>query len=362
MNIIINAVLYHDKPRGVGNYFDTLLETLLSIDTTNQYFVFYGKWMTGYRFKTLSNPNLHLIELNIPRNKLFRNLYLLLVFPFKILKFKPNVLHNIDSTPIIFKTCKTISTIHDIAEFLQPEKYSKIQAFFRRLYVKLQVKLSDQIITVSNYSKKSLHKTLSINSNKINVIYNSFENKKFNKEFNNLNPYILCVGELEKTKNFEVVIKALELVKSQNLTLKIVGRFGNDYDNIRNLINASPVKNRIQLLGYVDSTTLDSLYKNAYIFVFPSIFEGFGIPLIEAMSYKLPIISSNATCLPEIGGTAALYFEPKDEKKLSTLIDEILNNQELRNCLVENGNTEITRFSKINSATAVLNIYKKYEH
>ena len=72
MNIIINAVLYHDKPRGVGNYFDTLLETLLSIDTTNQYFVFYGKWMTGYRFKTLSNPNLHLIELNIPRNKLFR--------------------------------------------------------------------------------------------------------------------------------------------------------------------------------------------------------------------------------------------------------------------------------------------------
>ncbi len=359
MNIVINAILFHKKPRGVGNYFNTLLRELLNLDKENQYYVIYGPWMEEYDFLKYKASNLHLIPYDIPRNKILRNLYLLLRFPFKIKKYHPDILHNIDTTPVIFKTCKIVSTIHDVAEFVQREKYSRFQGFCRRKYVKIQAKKSDRIITVSNFSKNSICQILKIKPNKIDVVYNAYEPKKVQGNNDRSIKYILTVGELEKSKNFGIIIEALNKLDISDLRLKIVGKEGNDYENIMNLYNHSPKKSQIDILGYVSKEELDRLYQNATIFVFPSLFEGFGIPIIEAMGNEIPVICSNSSCLPEIGGDACLYFNPNDSNELKENILRLYSNEDLAKDLVEKGKQQLKKFTTLENAKATLEVYQK---
>ncbi len=357
MKIAINAILFHSKPRGVGNYFNTLMSELLKKEDDNEYYVFYGPWMNEYSFTKLQSPKLHLICLNIPRGKILRNLYLLLFFPFKVKKYKVDFLHNIDTTPVIFKTTKIISTIHDLAEFVQREKYGKIQGMARRMYVKLQAKKSDSIITVSEYSKKMIHQILKINEDRIFVVYNSFS-KNISKPSNKVNMF-LSVGEIERSKNFGTLIKAFDKFNNKDYKLTIVGREGNDYQEVLQAKNNALNKDNINLLGYVSGEELKNLYATSKVFVFPSKFEGFGIPLIEAMAYSLPVICSNASCLPEVGGDAPIYFDPNNVDELKEKMEQVINDHSLMEEMIKKGYKQLENFKPELSAAKTLIVYKK---
>ena len=356
MKIAINAILFHNKPRGVGNYFNTLMKELLAVEDDNEYYVFYGPWMNEYSFTKLESPRYHLVSCNIPRGKILRNLYLLLFFPFKVKKYKVDLLHNIDTTPVIFRTCKIISTIHDLAEFVQREKYGKIQGFCRRLYVKIQAKKSDSIITVSEYSKQMIHDILKVDSNRIFVVYNSFS-KSITKPLEKKNVF-LSVGEIERSKNFGTLIKAFDKLNNKDYQLTIVGREGNDYQEVLKIKEESVNKENINLLGYVSTEELKNIYGTAKVFVFPSKFEGFGIPLIEAMAYSLPVICSNASCLPEVGGDAALYFDPNNVDDLAELMKKVIEDDSLMEAMIKKGHQQLDKFKPELSAKDTLNVYK----
>ena len=121
VNIVINAVFMHKKPRGVGRVSNNILKKIAEKDKVNQYYICYGKWQE-YDFLNIKNDNFHFVELDIPSNAFIRNFYLAFVLPFKILKYKPSVYHLMDTSPLYLKTCPTISTIHDLAEFTVPDK------------------------------------------------------------------------------------------------------------------------------------------------------------------------------------------------------------------------------------------------
>ena len=360
MKIILNAVLAYENPRGVGRYINNLLYELS--ETENDIYVIYGKWMSNYSFTKIKKENFHLIELDIPNNKILRNLYLSIILPIKICKYKADLYHVLDTSPNFLKFMPMVSTIHDLAEFEVPEKYGNIQAFLRRIYVRLQIKMSDYIITVSNYTKNDIINRFNIDSNKIYVTYEDTDNKISLPNFRNYKKYFLFVGEIEKTKNVQAIIEAFNLLPKEyknEYEVRLVGKKGNDFENVINIINKYKLNSKVKFYDYVSEEELFNMYKEAFAFVFPSKFEGFGLPVLEAMRMNIPVICSNKTSIPEVGGDAVLTFDPTCYEHLKNHMLNIILKNELREELILKGEVRASDFSWKFTTEKTLDCYRK---
>lgn len=364
MNIVINAVFMHKKPRGVGRVSNNILKKIAEKDKVNQYYICYGKWQE-YDFLNIKNDNFHFVELDIPSNAFIRNFYLAFVLPFKILKYKPSVYHLMDTSPLYLKTCPTISTIHDLAEFTVPDKYNRIKCFLRKIYVKRQAKNSDLVLTVSNYTRNELIDRFKLDENRVRVIYNFFEAPRncfpdANKPYKN---YFLMVGELERTKNVGMVVEAFSNINDlfeEDFKLIIVGKPGNDYNNILKKINLCSAKDFIELRNYISDSELFDLYNNAFALIFASLFEGFGLPILEAMSFGVPVISSNVTSMPEVAGKAGLMFNPYQPEQLEDCMLSLYKNPDRRKKMIQQGYAQIERFKPDEIIQQLLKIYGEF--
>ena len=246
MVIVVNAVLAFEQPRGVGRYINNLFPAIAKVDKDNQYYIYYGKWMNKYEFLNIQQSNFHFIELDIKNSMIYRNFYLSVILPLECKRFHPDVFFLVDTQAIIIKPCKVLSTIHDLAEYVVPEKYSFMQAFIRRCIVSHQIKISNRIITVSKYSKEDICKRFHLRKNRVSVVYNSVEK---NEIVNLQEPdhYFLYVSEIEKAKNLSTLIEAYASLPDyirDDYMLYVVGKKGNDYDNIINIINQNKIKDR----------------------------------------------------------------------------------------------------------------------
>ncbi|MCM1231775.1 MAG: glycosyltransferase family 4 protein [Clostridium sp.] len=339
MNIVINAVLANIEPRGPGKYISNLLKGLSELDSQNQYYIYYGSWMSQYSFLHIKKTNFHFIELKIKNNQITRNWFLAVHLPLLCKKWKPDVLFLIDTQAIIIKPCRLVSTIHDLAEFEIPEKYPPLQALIRRCIVRRQIRLSDHIITVSKYSKKDICRRFHIPDNKVTVTYNSFQFSS-KREKKAPQPYFLFVSEVERAKNLPVLLKAfakLEPDIQHKFKIKVVGKKGNDYPHSMQLIEQLQLNKKVNFYGYVSDQELEDLYAQCYAFIFPSLFEGFGIPVLEAMGNGVPVICSDSSSLPEVGGDAVLTFDPLNENELAEQIKKIVTDDTLRTRMITAG-------------------------
>lgn len=362
MKVVINAVLSYEQPRGVGRYLNVLIPAIAEIDKENEYHIYYGKWMKQYDFLKLNQKNFHFIELNISNNQILRNLYLAFVLPFKFKKLKPNLYFLADTQASFVKTCKTVSTIHDLMEFEFPEKYSKAQRFLRKWIVKIQVKLSDCIITVSNYSKNDLCTLLHVPEKKVVMIPNAVNKSSYVSEPMQPKNYFLFVSETESAKNAKVLILAFSLLSEsikKNFELKIVGKKGNQQSELENIIKVKNLENRVTFYGYVSDDELRMMYAEAYAFVFPSLFEGFGLPVAEAMANSVPVLCSNAASIPEVGGDAVLTFEPHNENELCALMESIIINPELRTEMIAKGLKRVKLFTNEAQAKRTKELFER---
>lgn len=361
MNIVMNAVFFHEKARGVGRAANSVIKKLSEVDDKNQYYIYYGTWQQ-YDFLNIKKENFNFIPLNITRNSIIRNFYLAFILPIKLKKYNPDVYHILDTSPVIYKTCKTISTVYDLAEFTVPEKYSKFKCFFRKRYVKYQIKNSDKVITSSEYTKKDMINRFNVNEKKINVLPIFFDTDVQFDESRKYEKYFLIVGEIERTKNIEIVLKAFSLLPNDlknSYKIYIVGRKGNDYLNVCDMIRNLNLKDRAIIFDYVSDKKLFELYKNAYALIFPSLFEGFGLPILEAMSFGIPVISSNVTSMPEVIGDAGLLFDPKNESDLCSKILKIIEKPEIRKEMICKGFEQIKKFNGDDYIKNMLEIYSK---
>lgn len=361
MNIVINAVFMHEKPRGVGRVCNNLLKKIAEKDKKNKYYIYYGKWQK-YDFLNIKQENFKFIKLNISSNAIIRNLYLAFVLPFKIKKHDPDVYHIMDTSPLYIKTCKTISTIHDLAEFTVPEKYNKFKCVLRKKYVKKQAINSDLIVTVSEYTKKDIINRFKVDENKIKVIYNYFECTKLYDSKREYKKYFLVVGEIERTKNIGMIIESFSKINKNvrnGFKLVIVGKNGNDYRNVIEKIEQCNIKKDVELLSYVSDEKLFELYSNAFALVFASLFEGFGLPILEAMSFGIPVISSNVTSMPEVIGDAGMLFDPTKSKKLTKCMNDMIMKPDMRISMIEKGYKQIKKFNPDKIVDELLDTYRE---
>lgn len=254
-----------------------------------------------------------------------------------------------------------IITIHDVSHERHPEWFSKNYCRFYGYMMPRIGKKAHAIITVSEFSKKEIIETLNLPSEKIHVIncsipsYHTTENDRIRD--NSDEKYILSVSSMDPRKNFIRLVKAFNNIEDKSVKLYIIGMQFKAFNtpDMEKLNSENVI-----LTGYLDDDSLQTMYKNALFSVYPSLYEGFGIPPLESMSYGCPVIASDIPALREVNGEAAMYANPLDIADMSLKMDLLIRDTELRNELSEKGRKQVKKYSWIKSTRQVLDLVKQY--
>ncbi len=309
--IAVNLLPFDEKLTGTGYFFLRLFREILILDKVNFYELHVSKRIPLIEeFRTFQNVSI--IEHNIKDSKAQRIFYEQFIFPFK---FKSDVLFSPSvAIPILFRFSakKYITTIHDIVPFVF-KKYGTVQQFYVETITRLSALVSDKIITVSENSKNDLKKYLNISEDKILVVYNTITPCDFNQKLiENKENFFITVSTVQPGKNLIRLIEAFALFSEtvKNYKLILVGNLGWQYEEIITLINKLKLNDQVNFSGYVNDDELENLYRRAKALVYVSLYEGFGIPPLEAMNYNCPVVVSNVSSIPEVVGEAGIYVNP----------------------------------------------------
>jgi len=254
-----------------------------------------------------------------------------------------------------FLTVPLVVTIHDLSYFYFPQEFLRKDLYKLRNWTSFSINRAVKIISVSKTTKKDVLTWYHVQNEKIRVIYNGFRKRKteknakltLNKYSLKKKKYILYVGTLQPRKNIPTLILAFAEFRNQHsdYTLVITGKKGWMFDTIYDAVVTHGIEDSVVFTGFATDEELVVLYEHASCFVMPSLYEGFGIPLLEAMAHSCPVLSSHASCLPEIGGDACLYFDPQNASELTEKLERICLDTQLQRSLVKNGLSRVKEFS-----------------
>lgn len=265
---------------------------------------------------------------------------------------------------------KKVITIHDLSSLVFPKMHIK-GMLSDRFLGKRTMKNADKIITVSKSTKDDLIKYFKAPEEKIKPIYLGVDEKfrvldkdrvrNFKMRYNLDFPFILYFGVLRSRKNIPTLIKAYNLLKKDGINHKLViaGGKNQEYKKILNIVKDLNLERDVIFTGHMPDEVLPELYNAADLFVFPSLYEGFGLPPLEAMTCGTPVITSNTSSLPEVVGDAGLIFDPHDVHGLKDTINTVLNNSDLRTELVKKGLNRSKQFTWKKCAEETMNVYKE---
>lgn len=256
-----------------------------------------------------------------------------------------------------------IITIHDVSHERHPEWFSKNYCRFYGYMMPRIGRKAHAIITVSEFSKKEIEETLHIPAEKIHVIncsipsYHTIDLQDAGSRREDAERYILSVSSMDPRKNFIRLVEAFNQIEDKSVKLYIIGMQFKAFNapDMQKLIGENVI-----LTGYLDDESLQKMYKNALFSIYPSIYEGFGIPPLESMSYGCPVIVSDIPALREVNGDAALYIDPFNTADMSLKMDELIRNGELRKELSEKGRVQVQKYSWDKSAREVIELVKQY--
>lgn len=324
-----------------------LLQQFKKIDQTNNYIVYYNSDLE----KDLAAvpANFLLKQLRWPFGRFWTHLRLsleLLFHPVDKLFFS-------NAVPVITRG-EVTATIHDLGFIKNPELYHPLERIYQKVSHSLAIRKADKIVAISEATKQDIIKYYPFAQDKIKVIYNGWDDKSFrpSKEdkkqyikakYNLPDNYLLYIGRIETKKNVLNLVKGYNLLSNNNWPLVLAGRPGNfGYDEIQKLAKEN---SNIILLGYVPQEDYQLLIAAAGIFVFPSKFEGFGIPLLEAMGSAVPVICSDIPVLHEVGDKAALFFNPDKPEDIADKLNSLITDSDLRQELIDLGLMRSKEFS-----------------
>lgn len=253
---------------------------------------------------------------------------------------------------------KKIITIHDVAFLYNPLWYSFFYRVFYKILTPLCAGTSQKILTVSEFSKSEIIRFLNIDKDKIEIVYNAVPSVFYNETYqNNVREteerYILAVSSIDPRKNFNTLIKAFSHLKDIPVRLFIIGGRSKIYSQATEEYNQNE---KITWLGRVSDAELINYYKHALCFVYPSLYEGFGIPPLEAMLLSCPVITSDIEVFHEVYGQSVLYVDPLEDKQIADTIKLLLMSPELRKELIDKGIKHAQGYSWNNSASKVMKI------
>lgn len=378
MNIGFDAKRYFHNNTGLGNYSRTLVGGLAHFYPEHEYFLFNPK--PSKRHQKPSFKNVHEVLPDGPLSKRIPALWRSNWVKKDIKKGGIELYHGLShEIPVgIHKTSvKSVVTIHDLIFERFPTQYKKMDAFIYRRKILYACAHANRIIAISEQTKTDLIDFYKIEPVKIEVCYQSchpaYKEKIQTGEIqairNSLHlpqHFFLYVGSIIQRKNLLTICKALyQLSGDVQIPLVVIGN-GKEYkQQVKKFVDGKNLQKWVIFLSdnplfssLQTPQTMAAIYQMATAMIYPSFFEGFGIPVLEALSAGLPVITSNLSCLPETGGNAALYVNPASSDELAAAIKRIWTDEDLRFEMIEKGRAQAQKFSLQNSSAAVMNVYK----
>ena len=364
--IVINALASLGTKTGVGRYTENIIAYLAMANRYEQNY-FYG-YFTNQRLSNNKHSSLGKLKGLATKFSLIKSIIRLLLSKISALSnkkydlyFEPNFipLKNI-------KAAKTIVSVHDFSFLIYQEYHTKERVEYFDKYFFSNIANADAIICFSEYTKNEVIKNIGINGTNVYVIYHGVDHNVFkildNKQtVHNLpEQFIFCAGSIEPRKNLMGLLNAYnELNEDIKLKYKLVlvGFKGWENTQIMNLIKKNT--HNIHYLGFVSDEELARLYNLASCFIYSSFYEGFGLPILEAMACGTPVICSNSSSMPEVGGDAVLYFDPNNIKELTYQITYLLTDKVLQQNLVQKGLSRAEQFSWEKSAKEHLDVFEE---
>ena len=369
MKIGIDARMYGSGFTGIGRYTYELIRHLSTLDHENEYVVFLRK--EAYEAFKEPNSRFKKVLADFPHYSFGEQIGFLRILN----QEKLDLMHFTHFNAPIFYSRPFVVTIHDLTLSFFPGK--KMTSFFYRLAYQLVVwRVTDKakkIIAVSENTKKDLQEVLGLSADKITVALNGVgqgesginptPRSDLMKKFGIQKPYFLYTGVWRSHKNIVGMIKAFaELQKEteDQYNLVITGKPNPTYHEVPDTIKTLNLENTVHLVGLVSEEDLEGLYENALAYVFPSFYEGFGLPPLEAMKHGVPVVVSNTSAIPEVCGEGnALYFDPYKVDEIKNQMKKIATDVSLRQTLIDRGKSRVKDFSWKKMASEILNIYRK---
>lgn len=370
MNIWIDGYEANVPQRlGSSQVIFELLKNLHTIDKKNNY--------------TILLPDIPLADLPKEREgwqyKILkpRKLWTRIALPLAIYmaKVKPDIFFSPTHYIPRFSSVKRIVTIFDLAYLHFPNMYPKQDLYKLTNWSKFSIENADHIVTISNFSKKDIIKNYSVDKNKITIAYPGFNNEAFKpikdkekvesvvNKYGIKGQYVIYIGTIQPKKNLIRLIEAFEKIEDLKLVVvgktKGLGRQGWMFDNILNKPKELGIEDKIIFTGFVPTEDLVYLVNGAVAFVLPSLWEGFGIPVVDAMACGVPVITSNVSSLPEVVGSAGLLVDPYSVTQIEQAIRTITSDKKLRDKKSKEGLKQSQKYSWRKMAQTILKVFKE---
>jgi len=364
VRIAIDARKLHDY--GIGTYVRNVLRYLGRIDRENEYVLLcrpadrdtVGGFGDNFRALPESAGNYSLAEQ--------------VRVPLALKRADADVFHAPHYVLPPFLPCPSVVTIHDCIHLMFPQYLpNKLAYVYARAFMTIAARRSSKVLTVSEASKRDILRFFHIPASKVEVVYNAIDDRfdrepemddvvRVRERYQLNDPFLLYAGNIKPHKNVDRVIEAFARLRRrgfERLKLLIIGDEISKNPQLRRAVHRHQLHQHVRFLGFVPDATLAVLYRLADVFVFPSLYEGFGLPPLEAMASGTPVVTSNVSSLPEVVGDAALLVDPRDAEAIAGAVQRILTDNDLRRSLVQKGLGRAHEFSWERSVRRIRDVY-----
>lgn len=355
--IDLTALSFHLT--GIERYAMCVTEKMLEFDKNNKYILIFRNETHKMFAKYLSNSNVESVILK-GNNKL---IFYQIILPFALYRIKAQrYLFFAFTSPILFRKRGIYNTIHDMGPWDVPKSFKNLQRLYFKTTIRCSAHASERIITVSEFSKNRIEKILGISSEKIVVAYSAISSDVTNcskVQYNEVkqecglpDKYIMSLSTLEPRKNLQLLLGAyVNIADKVDYDLVLVGRQGWKMEKVISKYN---MLNRIHITGFVKDEYVAHIYKNAICFVFPTLYEGFGLPPVEALAHNVAVVSSDAASMPEVLQDRAIYFASNSMNELENILLHL--NQKIAEVSRGLNHRQIYKYSFETSAKKILKV------
>jgi glycosyltransferase involved in cell wall biosynthesis len=372
MRIAFDATAMPRLMAGAAVYTYELARALAAVDSENEYVIF----ARGSHFDDLPamRPGVRVLKVRAPSRPL-RLLWEQTVLPWPAKggrQLRIDVLHSPHhTTPLAPCGYRRVVTIHDLTFFLLPERYPTTRRLYFQTMTRLSARVADAVIVPSEAVKGDVMRILGLPPERLFVIpeaaapafhpQDAVAIEAVRRRYGLEGPFLLSVGSLEPGKNRERLLQAFARLRAQGLkhTLVVAGQRAWRYEGEAPLARRLGLADSVRFLGHVPQADLPALYSAADVFVFPSLYEGFGLPALEALACGTPVVASNVSALPEVVGDAALQVSPLDVEALADAMERLLRDDRLRSDLRERGLERARQFSWEKAARQTAEVYHR---
>jgi glycosyltransferase involved in cell wall biosynthesis len=378
MIIGFDATALAGNKTGIGIYAVELISALLKISADDAFKLFSCQTLGSGSSDQSFFSNEPFIKVfpspNIPPNLMYFLWYCLKFPSIESMIGQVDIFHGLSNVMPPTKKARTVLTIHDLAFMRIPDAHTRLRVTLTPKFVRKSIAKADAILAVSEHTKKDIVELFGVDPEKITVSYNGVDHhrflpirdpsiiKKVCQRYGILRPYIYYLGTIEPRKNVNVLLKAFSQVNDRMggcFQLVLSGKMGWKVDDLTKEIANMAARGNLIYTGYISDEDKAVLYNGAELFVYPSRYEGFGIPVVEAMACGCPVITTNVSSLPEVAGAAGMLVEPNNTEALADAMIKVLDSEDLRRRMAEASLIQAAGFTWQRTAEVTKRVYSK---